>query len=197
MSRPANGRVRRSYSDLTSTGKYALYTKPGTVKGAKIVASKKLMKTFGTYSASDRAYFKTYRKNRVHKGSGYYFHAYGYAITNTGRVYYKVITMNGKYQGYMYGGKTVNQYSGGVKRASTTTAVSLSSISTSLNTTDIVYPFKSFWNAPQYTHYKAKTIAQAYDYPTDKLTVVKAVIRTREHDSFLYAKNQAHPKLSS
>lgn len=73
--------------DLTSTGKYALYTKPGTVKGAKIVASKKLMKTFGTYSASDRAYFKTYRKNRVHKGSGYYFHAYGYAITNTGRVY--------------------------------------------------------------------------------------------------------------
>lgn len=132
------------------------------------MASKKLMKSFGTYSASDRAYFKTYRKNHVHKGSGYYFHVYG------------------------YGGKTVNN----VKRASTTTAVSLSSISTSLNTTDTVYPFKSFWNAPQYTQYKVKTIAQAYDYPTDKLTVVKAVIRTREHDRFLCEKNQTHPKLS-
>lgn len=104
--------------------------------------------------------------------------------------------MNGKYRGYVYGGKTVNKYSGGVKRAKTTTAVSLSSISTSLNTTDIVYPFKSFWNAPQYTQYKAKLIAQAYDYPTDKLTVVKSVIRTREHDSFLYVNNQTHPKLS-
>ncbi|WP_125580240.1 hypothetical protein [Levilactobacillus cerevisiae] len=188
--------TKSSSRNLTSTGNYALYTKPGTTKGAKLVVSKKLMKTFGTYSASDRTYFKENRKNRTHKGSGYYFHAYGYEVTSTGAIYYRVVTMNGKYRGYVYGGKTLNKYSGGVKRVATTESISISSTSSVLNTTTSYYPFKSIWTYPKYSQYGAKLVIHAYDYPTDKLLVVKAVERTREHDSYLYVKNQSHPKLS-
>jgi len=69
--------------NVQATGKNALYTKPGTVKGAKKVASTATMKKLATS-----------------KKSANYFRAYYQQVTNKGTVYYKVVSMDGKYRGY-------------------------------------------------------------------------------------------------
>jgi len=89
--------------NVQSNGKNALYSKPGTVKGAKVVASKTTMKKLGTS-----------------KKSANYFRAYSMSVTNKGTVYYKVVSMDGKYRGYVYGGKKQGTFAGGIKKASVT-----------------------------------------------------------------------------
>lgn len=171
--------------NVETTGKNALYSKPGTVKGAKVVASKAKMATFKTSSSS-----------------AYYFRAYGYAKTNTGSVYYKVVSMNDKYRGYVYGGKTLNAFSGGVKSAKTTQSVDLPTGTTFyFNKLGKAY---GTWTSPQYTQYKAKkllsnvnpTSAAGKKYAADPLTVTKAVKKTREGWVYYYIEDAKHPEIN-
>ena len=160
------------------TGTNALYSKPGTVKGAKVVASKNTMKKLASS-----------------KKSADYFRAYYQKTTNKGSVYYKIVSMNGKYRGYIYGGKTAGTFAGGIASANTTTKAAMPA-----NTT--VYftkPGKSnvTWDAPKYTQYKAsKQIKDTTAYASDPLTVTDAATKTREGSLYYYVKDAKNPAIS-
>lgn len=160
------------------TGTNAIYSKPGTVKGAKIVASK-----------------KTVKKLANSKKSADYFRAYSMQVTNKGSVYYKVVAMNGKHRGYIYGGKKDTVFAGGIKSATTTQTANLPA-----NTT--VYfakPGKTnvTWSAPKYTQYKAsKQAANTLPFAKDTLTVTKAETKTREGSLYYYVEDAAHPSIN-
>lgn len=166
--------------NVEATGSNALYTKPGTVKGAKVVASKATM-----------------AKLASSKKSADYFRAYGVKTTNRGSVYYRVVTMDGKYRGYIYGGKSDTAFAGGIKSANTTTE----------NTTDAnigktVYfanPGKAnvTWTAPKYTQYKAtKNVVSTQPFAGDSLKVTKAATKTREGSLYYYVEDASHPSVS-
>ncbi|MCT4486749.1 hypothetical protein [Levilactobacillus parabrevis] len=154
--------------NVQPNGKNALYSKPGTVKGAKTVASKNTMKKLASS-----------------KKSADYFRAYYQKTTNKGSVYYKIVSMDGKYRGYIYGGKKAGTFAGGIKKASTTKSAKMPA-----NTT--VYfakPGKSgvTWSAPKYTQYKAtKSVKDTTDYANDVLTVQSAIKKSREGSTYYY-----------
>ncbi|MFC6182116.1 hypothetical protein [Lactiplantibacillus daowaiensis] len=175
--------------NIETTGKYGLFTKPEPDKGAKMVLSRSIMKRMGTYTQKDRAYYLSHdHRNDAYKGSRYYFRAYGYRRATDGSIYYRVVTMNGKYRGYVYGGKQLNKFSGGVKYAQTTTAAQA----------DFDWDWAYFIDnapiltAPNYTQYKVKIVANDYiKYGQDRLQVFKSkvVTRTREGDKFMYVQD--------
>ncbi|UQS84943.1 hypothetical protein MOO46_06785 [Apilactobacillus apisilvae] len=72
---------------FASTGKNAVYSKPGTVKGAKVVATKADM--------GSKANSKSVNDN---------FMAYQEAVTSKGVHYYKVVSFDKKVRGYVYVG---------------------------------------------------------------------------------------------
>lgn len=164
--------------NVEATGTNALYTKPGTVKGAKVVASKATM-----------------AKLASSKKSADYFRAYGVKTTNRGSVYYRVVTMDGKYRGYVYGGKSDTAFAGGIKSANTTTKATMPT-----NTT--VYfktPGKTnvTWTAPKNTQYKAsKMVTDTTPFAADKLTITDAATKTREGSLYYYVKDATNPSVS-
>lgn len=147
--------------NVEATGTNALYTKPGTVKGAKVVASKKVMGELATS-----------------KKSANYFRAYGQKVTNRGSVYYRVVTMDGKYRGYVYGGKTEGTFAAGVKKAETTTTQTNPTKLTGYYLNDVSK--NTIWTAPKYTQYKAKKVSLYGVSKDDTFTVDKAATKTRE-----------------
>ncbi|WP_367296037.1 hypothetical protein [Levilactobacillus yonginensis] len=164
--------------NVQSNGKNALYSKPGTVKGAKKVASAKTMKKLGTS-----------------KKSADYFRAYSQQVTNKGTVYYKIVSMDGKYRGYVYGGKKEGTFAGGIKKASTMKSATLPANQT-------VYfskPGKSnvTWSAPKNTQYKAsKSVKDTTAYADDVLKVTSAAKKIREGSLYYYVTDAAHPEVN-
>jgi len=160
------------------TGSNAIYTKPGTAAGARVVASKY---TAGNLGAS--------------KSSNYYFRAYRQAITNRGSVYYKVVSMSGQYRGYIYGGKSANTFAGGVKPATTMTAAALPANTSATfakpGTKNVT------WAAPKYTQYKSKkSVKDTTPYANDKLTITKAATKTREGWLYYYVEDAQNPNVN-
>lgn len=164
--------------NVEATGTNAIYSKPGTVKGAKVVASKKTM-----------------AKLAASKKSADYFRAYAVAKTNKGSVYYKVVTMNGKHRGYIYGGKSDTAFAGGIKSANTMTDATMP-------TNTKVYFAKPgtanvTWNAPKYTQYKAsKNVKNTTPFANDELTITKAATKTREGSLYYYVEDATNPSVS-
>lgn len=165
--------------NVEATGTNALYTKPGTVKGAKVVASKATM-----------------AKLASSKKSADYFRAYGVKTTNRGSVYYKVVTMDGKYRGYVYGGTSDTAFAGGIKSASTTTAA------TAPSKTQKYYIAKpgtanTLWSAPKYTQYKAtKVINSTSAVSSHYFYVDQAATKTREGSLYYHVVDQNNTKIS-
>ncbi len=147
--------------NVEATGTNALYTKPGTVKGAKVVASKKVMGELATS-----------------KKSANYFRAYGQKVTNRGSVYYRVVTMDGKYRGYVYGGKTEGTFAAGVKSANTTTTATTPTKTTGYYLKDTSK--NTIWTAPKNTQYKAKKVNLYGANKSTEFTVDQAATKTRE-----------------
>lgn len=169
--------VTKKDTNVESTGTNALFTKPGTTKGAKVVASKAKMKKMANSGKSAD-----------------YFWAYRTTTTNKGAVYYKVVSMNGKYRGYVYAGRAEGEFNRGLKKADTTTPET--------NPTKLVgYKLKNvakntLWTAPKNTAHKAKTVS-LYGVPADSnFTVDKAESKTREGTLYYHVTSDVNPKVS-
>ncbi|MEO3410274.1 S-layer protein [Levilactobacillus brevis] len=161
--------------NVTFTGTNALYSKPGTVKGAKVVAT--------TTTAKRLAASKNGQDN---------VRAYRVATTNRGSVYYKVVSFDKQYRGWVYGGKSTSAFAGGVGSYATTknatapastNTYKLNSTSTTANTT--------LFKAPAWTQYKVgravvngKTLTSTDAYKGAVLTFNKAVTTSREGDTW-------------
>ena len=160
------------------TGTNAIYSKPGTAAGARVVASKY---TAGNLGAS--------------KSSAYYFRAYRVATTNRGSVYYKVVSMSGKYRGYIYGGKSTSAFAGGLKSANTMTDAKVPANTTATfanpGTKNVT------WAAPKYAQYKStKMVKSTVPYANDKLTITKAATKTREGWLYYYVEDAQNPNVN-
>ena len=164
--------------NVTVTGTNAIYSKPGTVKGAKVVASK-----------------KTVAKLAASKKSSDTFYAYGTKTTNRGSVYYKIVTMDKKYRGYIYGGKTAGTFAGGIKTTDTMTKAAVPSQTTvyfaNPGTTNVT------WTAPKNTDINAKkNVVNTTPFAGDKLTITDAATKTKEGSLYYYVKDATHPSVS-
>ncbi|NLR09545.1 MULTISPECIES: S-layer protein [Lactobacillaceae] len=153
--------------NVEATGTNALYSKPGTVKGAKRVASKSTMK-----------------KMANSKKSADYFRAYRVAKTNKGLVYYKVVSMNGKYRGYIYGGRSTTTFARGIQSADTTQTAAMPAKTTGYHLANAKK--NGLWTAPKNTQYKAKSVSLYGAGSKDTFTVSKAQTKTREGSLYYY-----------
>lgn len=163
--------------NVEATGSNALYTKPGTVKGAKVVASKATM-----------------AKLASSKKSADYFRAYGVKTTNRGSVYYRVVTMDGKYRGYIYGGKSDTAFAGGIKSAETTKAATTPSRTTGYYLKDASK--NTIWTAPKYTQYKASKVNLYGATKNDPFKVDSAATKTREGSLYYHVTDTKDSNIS-
>ena len=147
--------------NVTVTGTSAIYSKPGTVKGAKVVASK-----------------KTVAKLAASKNSNDTFYAYGTKTTNRGSVYYKIVTMDKKYRGYIYGGKTAGTLAGGIKATNTVTAAANPTKLQNYYLKDVSKT--TLWTAPKGTDINAKKVSLYGAAKDDPFVVDQAETKTKE-----------------
>ncbi|WP_057825511.1 hypothetical protein [Lentilactobacillus sunkii] len=194
--------------NVNVNGTNALYTKAGTLKGAKTVATKATLSNLSTSKSSE----KNWR-------------AYKVATTNRGSVYYKVVSFDGTYRGWIYGGKSTSAYAGGLKdyntttdpTASTDTSSSASSYSTTssqasqtsaLTTAQKAATYKIAtpgttndgtevtYSYPAWTQYKkGRVITDSTPYKDATFKITDETTRTREGD--LWVKIEATDSANS
>ncbi|WP_125547781.1 S-layer protein [Levilactobacillus lindianensis] len=159
------------------TGKNAIYTKPGTVNGAKRVVSKAKAKNLA-----------------ASKHSADYFRAYHMALTNRGTVYYKVVSMNGKYRGYIYGGRVQKAFTGGVQEATTTHKATMPTRTTGFHLRNVNK--NTLWTAPKNTEYKAHRVSLYGLNKNDTFKVSKAVTKSKEGTLYYYVTAESDSSIS-
>ncbi|GAX04013.1 hypothetical protein IWT140_01647 [Secundilactobacillus pentosiphilus] len=162
--------------NVNLTGTNAIYSKPGTVKGAKVVAT--------TTTAKRLAASKNGSDN---------FRAYRVVTTDRGSVYYKVVSYDKQYRGYVYGGKSTSAFAGGLVSYATTKDATApkASDSYSLNVDTSATANTLFYKEPAYTNYKVgralvngAVLAKTDAYKGATFTFNKAVTTSREGDTW-------------
>ncbi|WP_395322614.1 hypothetical protein [Levilactobacillus parabrevis] len=103
--------------------------------------------------------------------------------------------MDGKYRGYIYGGKTAGTFAGGITSANTTTTATTPSTKT--------YYLKNpgtantLWSAPKYTQYKAsKVINSTSALASDSFTVDSAATKTKEGSLYYHVTDNNNTKVT-
>ncbi|MCT3588694.1 S-layer protein [Levilactobacillus brevis] len=172
-----------SYTALTKgqnvlvNGTNAIYSKPGTVKGAKVVASK-----------------KTVAKLAASKKSSDTFYAYGTKTTNRGSVYYKIVTMDKKYRGYIYGGKTAGTFAGGIKTTDTVKEATTPARTAGYYLKDVSK--NTLWTAPKNTDINAKKVSLYGVRTNDIFTVDKAQTKAKEGSLYYHVTDDQNKDVS-
>ncbi|GAW98206.1 S-layer protein [Secundilactobacillus mixtipabuli] len=161
--------------NVVPTGGNALYTKPGTTKGARVIAS---TTTMGNLAKSVK--------------STDFFRAYSIVKTNRGSVYYKVVSFDGRYRGWIYGGKDDTKFGGGITPATTTKSATMPSVTTGYTIADASK--NTIWTAPKNTQYKAAKIT-GFD-STDTFTVTGAETKAREGSLYYQVKDDQKPSVT-
>lgn len=168
------------------SGSAALYSKAGTLKGARKVASTTTLKSLAQQSDKGQSYFRAYR----------------IAKTNRGSYYLKVVSFDKTYRGWIYAGKSNPSGKtsvGGMKKVSTFNQGNL--------TTDIsnaTYYFGSSsttYKQPDWTEYKiGRNMASlSGDYTKDPLRVTGVGTKTNGRDNnatYYFVEDSAHPTVN-
>ncbi|KRL14998.1 hypothetical protein FD12_GL001039 [Lentilactobacillus rapi DSM 19907 = JCM 15042] len=173
--------------NVTFTGDNALYTKAGTLKGARVVASKATLSSFSNVSSS------------THN-----VRAYRIATTNRGSIYYKVVTYDGSYRGWIYGGKTDSDFNGGVQQYRTFTNQAFSTLTSAQQngTYKITTPGTAndgtqvTYKSPAYTNYKVgRAITDSSPYANTQFRIDAVGYRTKEgsSDQWVHIYDPANP----
>lgn len=174
VSKEALGKDAKS---VEVTGMNAIYTKPGTVKGAKRVASKAQVKKLANS-----------------KRSADTFHAYHMAVTNRGTVYYKIVSMNGKYRGYIYGGRVKGAMVAGIRTTKTVTSATMPTRMTGFRLKNV--DKNTLWTAPKNTEYKAHKVSLYGVGKDDTFKVSKAEKKTKEGTLYYYVTDEKNAAVS-
>lgn len=167
--------------NVVTTGSYGLYSKAGTLRGARLVASKNVLSYMGTSNDSND-----------------YFRAYRVAQTNTGSIYYKVVSFDQQYRGWIYGGRSANTFASGVNVTNTTNGAPLSN-DEATKTYTFTNPGTAnvTWNYPNKTQYKAqKVVSSTAPYAGDDLKIDRAVTMSREGTKYYYVTSAQHPSIN-
>lgn len=173
--------------NVTFTGDNALYTKAGTLKGARVVASRATLSSFSNVSSS------------THN-----VRAYRIATTNRGSIYYKVVTYDGSYRGWIYGGKTDSDFNGGVQQYRTFTNQAFSTLTSAQQngTYKITTPGTAndgtqvTYKSPAYTNYKVgRAITDSSPYANTQFRIDAVGYRTKEgsSDQWVHIYDPANP----
>lgn len=164
--------------NVNFTGTSALYSKAGTLKGAKKIANQSTLMGLANSNIS---------QNNVR--------AYQVAKTNRGSVYYKVVTFNGQYRGWIYGGKSVSNFAGGLTNYTTFDNQFLSTLTTAQQnaTYKIANPGVTndgktvTYKEPAWTQYKVgRAITDSSPYASTQFKIDKVGTRTREKDQWVH-----------
>ncbi len=158
--------------NVTLTGTNAVYTKAGTLKGAKVVAS--------TTTAAKLAKSTSGSAN---------FRAYKVATTNRGSVYYKVVSFDGTYRGWVYGGKSTSKFAGGVDSYDTTKAATTPSSDATFKFTNAGSSTATY-KEPAYAQYKVgRSVKDTSAYKDTTFTVSAAETTSREGETWYQIKS--------
>ncbi len=166
-----------SKSNVTFTGKDALYSKIKGQKGAKLIASRNTLKKLANSELSVDN-----------------FVAQKIATTNSKKVFYKIKSFNGKYTGWIYGGKSSKKIAGGLKPYQTFRPTSLTE---EMKNNQFIITSPGFANdgktvtyqAPENTEYgKGRVIGDSISLNQVPFKIDKAGVRGREKDLWVHIK---------
>ncbi|KRL67792.1 S-layer family protein [Lentilactobacillus diolivorans DSM 14421] len=161
--------------NITFNGSNALYTKAGTLRGARIVARK------GTLSALANS-----------KSSSDNFRVYRIATTNRKSVYYKIVSFDRQYRGWIYGGKTQGAFNGGIQQFATFQSSNLTDAQKNSTykfaNTGVANDGKTVtYVQPAWTQYKVgRAIIDSSPYANATFKIDQVGTRTREGDQWVH-----------
>ena len=127
------------------------------------------------------------------RSSQYYFRAYRVAKLSNGLIYYKVVSFDGKYRGWLYGGQSMLTMTNGLKAIGTVTEAEIPDMTRSYR----YQAGQTVWRHPQWSVYKnQQVVTDTSQSLTHELRVTKAVRLNREGTLWYYVKDLTKPNLS-
>lgn len=165
---------------VKSTGIVTMFNKPGRLGNAKVVASKHRMKQLANSNSPKNI-----------------FYVYEMAKTNNGLYYAKVVTLGGKYRGWIYAGK--NDFSNDLTKIEKGTGI--------VSTNPLKYAkmpknktgyhvTSSLWTTPNYSRINSKELDfNKKEYAKDTFRIESAVANTQGW-VYYYVVDEQHPKIN-
>ncbi|TPR19067.1 hypothetical protein [Apilactobacillus timberlakei] len=184
-----SGKVNVDYTKLNlptdnayvkSTGIVTVFNKPGKLGHAKVVASKKTMKHLAKSNSPKDI-----------------FYVYGMAKTNSGLYYAHVVTLGGKYRGWIYVGKT--DFSTDLTKIDKGTGVTYTrplNYATMPKNKTGYHVTSDLWTTPNYSRINSKVLDfNKKEYAKDTFRIESAVANTQGW-VYYYVVDEQHPKIN-